>query len=163
MDRGTALRLGRLVAAQAVITGSIVENSDGMEVVARMIDTETSSILASVDVYGESKDPSGIRTLTEGLAIKIHREFPLISGVVLQKKGNAIFTDLGQDKAKVDRKLIVYHEEEIRHPLTGKVLGSDNRILGRARVVQVMPEMSKAEILTGKGGGISPLDRVITQ
>jgi len=163
IDRNTALRLGRLVAAQAVITGSIIETSDGIEVVARMIDTETSGILTSVDVYGESKDLPAIRTLTEGLAIKIHREFPLIGGVVLQKKGNAIFTDLGQNKTKIERKLIIYHEEEIKHPLTGKVLGADNQILGRARVVQVMTEMSKAEILTSNSGSIKRLDKVITE
>ena len=163
IDRNTALRLGRLVAAQAVITGSIIETSDGIEVVVRMIDTETSGILTSVDVYGESKDLPAIRTLTEGLATKIHREFPLIGGVVLQQKGNAIFTDLGQNKTKIDRKLIIYHEEEIKHPLTGKVLGADNQILGRARVVQVMPEMSKAEILTSNSGSIKRLDKVITE
>jgi len=163
IDRNTALRLGRLVAAQSVITGSIIETSDGIEVVARMIDTETSGIMTSVDVYGESKDLPAIRTLTEGLATKIHREFPLIGGVVLQQKGNAIFTDLGQNKTKIDRKLIIYHDEEIKHPLTGKVLGADNQILGRARVVQVMPEMSKAEILTSNSGSIKRLNKVITE
>jgi len=163
IDRNTALRLGRLVAAQAVITGSIIETSDGIEVVVRMIDTETSGILTSVDVYGESKDLPAIRTLTEGLATKIHREFPLIGGVVLQQKGKRHLHRSGAEQNEIDRKLIIYHEEEIKHPLTGKVLGADNQILGRARVVQVMPEMSKAEILTSNSGSIKRLDKVITE
>ncbi|HIJ36607.1 MAG TPA: hypothetical protein HPP59_04955, partial [Deltaproteobacteria bacterium] len=39
-------------------------------------------------------------------------------------------------------KLDTILQEQIKHPVTGKVLGSDNEILGRARVVQVMPGMS---------------------
>ena len=162
-DRRTALRLGRLVAAQSVITGSIIETRTGIEVVARMIDTETSEILATEDVYGEVKDLPALRGLAEGMAIKFHRDFPLVDGLVIERKGKDIFTDLGRDVIKLRRRLIVYREEPIKHPLTGKVLGADNEIIGRARVTQVMPEMSKAELLEQKAGAIRRLNKVITE
>ncbi|MBW2036754.1 MAG: hypothetical protein JRI41_04650 [Deltaproteobacteria bacterium] len=163
IDRRTALRLGRLVAAQAVVTGSIIETRTGIEIVGRMIDTETSEILATEDVYGEVKDLPALRSLAEGMAIKFHRDFPLVDGVVIQRKGSEILTDLGKDKVKLHRRLLVYREHPVRHPLTGKVLGADNEIIGRARVIQVMPEMSKAELLDASTGVIKSLDKVITE
>ncbi len=163
IDRNTALRLGKLVAAQSIVTGGIVESRTGTEIVARLVDTETSEILASEDVYDEVKDPAGLRGLAEGLAVKFHRAFPLLDGLVLQQRGNAIFTDLGQDKVKLNRRLLVFKEEPLKHPVTGKILGADNVIVGRARVSQVMPEMSRADLLDGKPEAVKPQDRVITE
>jgi TolB-like protein len=163
IDRSTALELGRLLAAQSIVTGSIIETRTGIEIVARMIDTETSEIMATADVYEEAKDLPALRSLAEGMAIKFHREFPLLGGLVIQTKGEQIFTDLGKDKIKLQRRLVVYREEPIEHPVTGKVLGADNEILGRARVTQVLPEMSRAELLDDKGETIKRLDKVITE
>jgi tetratricopeptide (TPR) repeat protein/TolB-like protein len=163
IDEKTALKIGRLVAAQSLVAGSIIQSRLGSEIIARMIDTETSDILAVVDVYDEVTNISSLRSLSEGLAIKLHREFPLIDGLVVQKKGNSIFSDLGKSKIKVRRRLIVFREEPVKHPVTGKWLGSDNVILGRAQVTQVMPELSKADILDGKTETIKTLDKVITE
>ena len=163
IDKSTALRMGKLVAAQSIVTGSIVETRTGIEIVARLIDTETSEVLAAQDVYDEVKDLAALRVLAEGLAVKFHRDFPLVDGLILQKKGDAVFTDLGEDKIKVQRRLILYREEPLKHPVTGKMLGVDNVIVGRARVTQVMPEMSKAEVVAGKAEGVKPQDKVITE
>jgi hypothetical protein len=162
-DQHTALKLGRLVAALSVITGSIIETRTGIEVVARMIDSETSEVLSTQDVYGELKALPALRSLAEGMAIKFHRDFPLVDGLVIEQRGKDIFTDLGQDLVKLQRRLIVYQQEPVKHPLTGKVLGKDNKIMGRARISQVMPEMSKARLLDGKTEAIRRLDRVISE
>jgi TolB-like protein len=163
IDRGTALKLGKLIAAQSIVTGSIIETNRGIEIVGRLIDTETSEILATEDVYDEVKDLPALRSLAEGMAIKFHRDFPLLDGLIIQQKGKDIFTDLGQDKIKIRRRLIIYREEPIKHPVTGKIMGADNIIIGRARVTQVMAEMSKAEILDGEASAIGPTDKVITE
>lgn len=163
IDKTTALRLGKLVAAQTIITGSIIESRTGIEIVSRMIDTETSEILASQDVYGEEKDLPALRSFAEGLAIKFHRDFPLVSGLIIKKKGDNIFTDLGQSVIKPHRRLIVYQEEPITHPTTQKVLGTDNEIVGRARVTQVMQEISRAKVVSGKAEGIKMIHKVITE
>ena len=163
IDRDTALKLGKLIAAESIITGSIIETREGVEIVGRLIDTETSEILATEDVYDEMKDLPALRSLAEGMALKFHRDFPLLEGLIIQQKGKNIFTDLGQEKIKVRRRLIVYREEPIKNPVTGKILGADNMILGRARVTQVMSEMSKAEIMDGEAGAIGLKDKVITE
>lgn len=162
-DRRTALKLGKLAAAQSVITGSIIEDRTGIEVVARMIDAETSEILATEDVYDERKDIPALRALAEGMAVKFHREFPLVDGFIIRQQGKNILTDLGQGIIRLRSRLIVFREEPIKHPVTGKALGADNVIIAHARVTQVMPRMSKAELSDGQAKAIQRLDKVITQ
>ena len=118
---------------------------------------------SELDVYDEATNVRLLNALSEGLAIKFHREFPLLEGLVVDKKGKSIFTDLGQDAIKIQRRLIVYRDTPIKHPVTGKILGSDNEILGRGRVIQVMPQLSKAEILDDPTNAIKPMDKVITE
>lgn len=163
VDQSTAIKLGRLVGAQAIITGSIIESRTGLEIVARLIDTETSDILAITDAYDEMRDLPAIRHLAEGIAIKFHRSFPLQEGIVVDQKGKHIFTDLGADKIELQRRLVIYREEQIKHPVSGKILGSDSVILGRARVSQVMSDLSKGEIVSGESSTIKIQDRVITE
>lgn len=163
VDRSTALRLGKLVAAKSILTGAIVESREGVEVVARLIDTETSEVLATEDVYNEVKGADDLRTLAEGMAVKFHREFPLVDGSVIQPQRGYVLTDLGKGKVAPQRRLIIYREKPVKHPQTGKILGTDNTIIGRARITQVMPEMSKAELLDGKNVSIQPMDKVITE
>lgn len=163
MDRRTALKLGRLLAAHCIMAGNIIESRDGLEVVARMIDTETSEILATADAFDELKDRLALEKLAQALAVQFHREFPLVEGTVVRREGDRILTDLGYPQIKMGRRVIVYHEEIVIHPQSGKILGRDHRLLGHARVVQVMPSMSKAEILDEKGGGVRPPEKIITQ
>jgi hypothetical protein len=155
--------VGSLIAAQTIITGSIIETRKGIEIVARMIDTETSEILATEDVYDEVKDLPALRALAQGMAVKFHRDFPLVDGLIVKKKGENIFTDLGENVIKLRTRLLVFREEPVKHPITGKELGANNKILGHARITQVMPKMSKAELVNSKTEVITPLDRVITQ
>lgn len=162
-DESTALRLGRLIAAKSIIAGSIIETRKGIEIVARMIDTETSDILSSEDVYGEIKDIPALISLAEGMAVKFHKDFPLVDGLIIKCNEKEIVTDLGQDVIKLYRRLIVYREEEIKHPLTNSMLGADNKIIGRARITQVMPNMSQAELVECESQIINRLDKVITE
>ena len=163
IDRSTAIQLGRLVAVQAIVTGSIIETSAGIEIVSKMIDTETSEILATEDVYDEKKDPAALKELAEAMAIKIHRDFPLVDGLVLDRKKDQIFTDLGEEEIRRQKRILVYRERVLEHPVTKKPVGTDNEIIGRAVVTQVMPEASKAEVVGGRADEIQPMDKVITQ
>jgi hypothetical protein len=163
LDNQIALKAGRLIPAKSIIAGKLIEKTDGIEIVSEMIDTETSVILTTVDVYDEVSDPNALRSLAEGMAIKFHREFPLLDGLIVERDGKNIFTDLGKDKIKMLRRLIVYRDKPLKHPVTGITLGSEKRVLGRAQVTQVMPNLSKAKILYEKPADINPLDKVITE
>lgn len=165
IDEETALEVGRLLAARGTLVGDFLETGIGIEVVARLIDNETSEVLAVKDVYYEFKDRDAMTTLAESLAIKFHREFPLVDGIIIRKTGDSVLTDLGKGKARPEIRLIVYREgEPIRHPVTGKSLGCDTEILGHARVIQVMDQISKAELIDGQGEeNVRLQDKVMTE
>ena len=163
VDKRTVLRLGKLVAARSILTGSLIETRTGVEIVGRLVDGETAEVLTVQDVYAESTDQESLALLAQGMAVKIHRQFPLIGGMVVQVKGKTVFIDIGGEDISLKRTLLLYREEPIKHPVSGKILGADNVILGRARVTQVMPEMSRAEIIHGAAAEIKAADRVITE
>jgi len=162
-DRDTAVKLGGLIGAQSIVTGSIIETRNGLEVVSRLIDTETSDILSTQDVYSEAKDLLALHLLAQGMAVKFTRDFPLTAGQVLSINGHSIATDMGVDTIKLQRRLIIFRNEPTTQALTGKPLGSENKILGYARVNQVMPGLSKAECFNAETNQIKPLDKVIVQ
>ena len=161
-DQSNAIKIGKLMAARSILTGTIVATRKGLEIAARMVDTETSEILASKDVYGESMELPAIRELAQGLAVKFHQDFPLVSGIVVQNKGGALMLDLGQSVLKPNRRVIVFREEPVVHPVTGKSLGMDNTILGYAQVNQVMTDISKATMVSADNPA-KALDKVITE
>jgi tetratricopeptide (TPR) repeat protein/TolB-like protein len=163
IDQRTAVHVGRLASAQSIIAGDIIETRRGIEIVSRMIDTETSDILASEDVYSETKDRQSMRALADGMAIKYHRDFPLVGGVVVKKNGKSIITDLGAETVRLHRCILVYDESPIHHPSTGALLGADKAILCRARVTMVDTDISKAELLGDSSDSVRELHKVITQ
>ncbi len=163
VDRKTALEVGRLAAAQSIIAGSIVESRNGIEIVSRMIDTETSEILAAADVYGELKNRRAMLTLANGMALKYHRDFPLSGGMVIRSDGKTIFTDLGMEEIKLQRRIIVYKESPVQHPVSAQVVGTDKQILCRARVHQVQEEISKARILEEPISTVEKFHKVVAE
>ena len=65
IDTDTAIRLGNPAAAQAVVAGSLVETRTSIEIIGRVIDSETGEILCTADVYGEVKTMPGLKTLAQ--------------------------------------------------------------------------------------------------
>ncbi len=150
VDQKTAVRIGRLVAAEMILVGTIRETPDSIEVYARMINTETSAIMSAKDVYGQDKGFAHIQYLMDGLALKFKHEFPLLEGMVIKASGKEIFADFGKNqRVKKDMKFIVFREgEPIVHPITGKVLGSDTEELGVATVAKVFDDLSMGKLTT---------------
>lgn len=162
-DQDTAIRLGGLIGAQSILAGSIIETRNGTEVVSRLIDTQTADILSAQDVYKEGSSLSVLNSLAQGMTVKFHRDFPLTEGQVLAIKGNSISTDLGGDVIKLQRRMIIFRDEPAQQTSTGRPVGAENKVLGYARVNQVMSGVSRADCFDGDIGAIKPLDKVIVQ
>jgi TolB-like protein len=165
VDPDTAAKVGRIVVADAILTGTIYEKKKSIEVLTRLIDTETSSVIDAKDVFDEDKDMHSIRRLMEGLASKYKQSLPLLEGIVIKKDGKTVLIDAGTDKLiKKDMSIILFREsEEVKHPLTGRVLGSEPVELGEAKVDNVYKEFSRAVIKRGKPANIKVKDRMITK
>ncbi|MFQ5334535.1 MAG: CsgG/HfaB family protein, partial [Flavobacteriales bacterium] len=96
VNPATAAHVGEISAASMVMMGSIVEDKSGIEVVARVVDTETSEIIAVKDVYEDDKSLNKLHELMEGLASKLDHTFPLIQGLLIQRDGERILIDVGE-------------------------------------------------------------------
>lgn len=159
----TALRTGRLAAANAFISGSIIQTRMGMEAISRLVDTETAEVLTTVDAFIEAKTLPVIKEAAEQLALKLHREFQMVDGDILDRQKQYIVTDLGSEQLRAQRRILVIQEQPVFHPVTHHPLGSDYRVLGRARLVHIQKDFSKGELHEGSDPAISPSHGVITQ
>jgi hypothetical protein len=166
VDETTAVKTGKIMAAEGMLFGSVTETPRSLEVLARFIDVETSLVLAAVDVYGEELTLPHLQTLMEGMAWKLRRHFPLVEGLVLDTTGKVLWTDLSKGHGiKRYMKLIVYRAgEEVQHPGTGRLLHKPEVILGEARITAVSDDVSEATLLSSQWvGNVHESDKVITK
>jgi hypothetical protein len=148
-DQMTAIRLGRLMASEAVLLGDIFASAQSVEIIARMVDTETSLILAEKDVYWEGRIRAGFREILEGLALKFQHHFPLCEGTVINEKSGKVIINLGRNKRifKGMRFLAFRESSPVVDPDTGSELGRDTEILGLVAAKEISDKFSKGEVL----------------
>lgn len=166
VDKDNAIKVGKLIAAEAILTGTVHETKNSIEIYGRLINTETSVLMEAKDVYAQDKSLSSIRYLTDGLALKFKHSFPLLEGMVIKVAGKSIYSDIGKmQHIKKDMKFIVFREgDPIVHPVTRKVLGCDSEELGVATVVNVFKDMSIGRLYAGfEPGEIKVKDLIITK
>ena len=155
VNKDTAVSLGKIVSASCILMGSALERSESVEIYTRVVDTETSEIIAEVDVYGESVDLLKMNELLDGLALKMLNEFPLIGGKIVAVQNDRIRINIGQmHRIRNGLKLIVYQEDDF----------GDAKVLADARVVRVKKSDSIAEITDFKiDQRIEPENLIITR
>ncbi len=148
-DQQTAIRLGRLMASETVLLGDIFTTEQSVEIIARMVDTETSLILAEKDVYWEGENLRGLRDAIGGLALKFKQHFPLCEGTIISKKLRSITIDLGSSHSLcTGMKLLAFRENDpLIHPVTKKILGRKTEVLGLVTATEVNKEFAKGKIL----------------
>ncbi len=166
VDDDAAIEVGKLLAADCILLGSVLERKDSIESFVRLVDIETAEILAAADVYGEQIDVNALRTLGKGVDVKLTTQLPVAEGMIIDRKGDRIAIDLGKNRRlKKGMKLIVYRLGDVlRHPIDDTVMGLDFEILGQGRIDAVMEKMSFA-ILNDDAdmAVIQPLRLVITR
>jgi hypothetical protein len=80
------------------------------------------------------------------MADDLVKAFQPIEGFVLDRDGDRIYLDIGQEAgARVGQELTVFRKgDTFRHPVTGKVLGRYEDVLGYAQVRRVLPRLAEA-------------------
>ena len=157
-DEKTALELGERVAATNILSGSVVSHKNSIEIFARLIDTETSLVLAATDVYGEDAGALGLKALCEGLSLKLAQAVPLVEGHVVKAKGPKVLVDLGGNQGvEAGMQLVLFKLPE-------DIDFDDTEILGYARITKVKEKTSIAEIVREKTPGSIPvMTQVVTR
>ncbi|MBI4690851.1 MAG: hypothetical protein HY754_11405 [Nitrospirae bacterium] len=165
-DPKYAIMAGRLMAADAILATAINEKQKSIEIISRVINTETSEVMEVKDVFTEDKSLSSVKELMDGLASKIAVSFPIVKGMVIKRSGKEIYSDIG-DTSKIRRNMgvIIYREgKEIKHHVSGKSLGRDTIKLGEGHIEDMQENFSKIK-LSGKSRAdeINVKDLIITK
>ncbi|MCF6149471.1 MAG: hypothetical protein E3K37_12530 [Candidatus Kuenenia sp.] len=155
----TAIKIGKIQAAEGMLFGSVEEDDKGINVTLRLVDTETTQILANTDVYDEDKSNKNIDWLMYGLTLKMKQQFPMAQGDVIHVSGKGFHINVGANHGlSVGMKLLVFREINlgnfrIKEPVD--VI---------ARIVQVQPDTSFVKITSVKDSeNIANNDMVITK
>jgi hypothetical protein len=148
-DQKTAIRLSRLMGSETVLIGDLTVSEKSVEIAARLIDTETSFILAEKDVYWEGGLDAGFKEILDGLALKFKQHIPLCEGTVIEEKSGKVTINLGSDQSIIQamRFLAFYESDPTYDPVTGMNLGKDTEILGLLSAKEIDYEFSQAEVL----------------
>ncbi|MBF0564723.1 MAG: hypothetical protein HQK89_05725 [Nitrospirae bacterium] len=157
VNPATAIRPGRIVATEAIVTGSIIEGTEDIVVSAHIADTETSPVILSEDVYIPYKTVSEVEKQMDVLAFKFKRDMPMVEGMVTRAGDKSIIIDAGDDKhIRKGMRFYLFREGKV----TGKVPGKEDEVLGEAKVKDTYKESSTAEVIR-KSGKLKVLDKII--
>ncbi|MDM8521760.1 caspase family protein [Desulfococcaceae bacterium HSG8] len=147
--KNRAIQIARKLDADFVITGKVIEKKNSLQIYARMLETDTLTVLTEEDVYGEGEDAELIRQLCHGLAIKLCDAVPFAEGKIVKVKEKQIIVNIGKkDGIRRGMHMILFEQgEPLRDPDTGEELGSDAEEFGTARIEKIRPRVSYAQIL----------------
>ncbi len=165
-DRKTAIRLGRLMTSETILLGDVfILKNNTMEIVSRIVDTETSLILAEKDAYFEGDTNVALREVLTGLALKFKEQFPLCEGSIIDAAAPGVLFNLGRaDSIFRGMRLLSFQETA---PVTADSvapLGMDTKILGLISTTEVRERFSKGTIVkTFTPQQIAAGDKVITK
>jgi len=147
-DPDTALKLGKVLAAKIIGTGSLYYLPAGTILSLRLIDTETSAL---PKVINRQFDPSvsldtELNHLNREILTALIQKYPL-RGFVVQASQDRIMINLGSKQGvSKDTKFEVLKEQEpIKYK--GKLLRSAPKTIAQLQVVQVEPDLCYARIL----------------
>lgn len=152
VDAESIARLGKVLGAKIVVTGSVMKLRQFMEVNARLINVENGSIIAAEKVKSESA--TRLEELVTEMAVKIISDFPLEGYVVERGEDNTVTIDIGKlAGAKVGKRFIVFKEgKTIKHPKTGEVLDIERIEMGEVEVRAVKEKTATGVILREASG-----------
>lgn len=117
----------------------------------KLVSTETGKIYKTIQASSNSTKytpAEAQKSSQQDLQEKLNREFSnafSINGYIIKSKGNGEFIiDIGTDTglAKGDSLNIFLEEDDITHPVTGKVIKGDRTIIGSGTIIDAQPEIA---------------------
>ncbi len=165
-DQEGAKKLSQLMGSETFLVGNISVFDKSTEISARLIDTETSMILAEKDVYWEGGLNASSKEILEEMALKFKQHLPLCEGTVMSEQSGAVTFNLGENQSiHPGMRFLAFRESDpIFDPVTGMNLGNDTETIGLLLAKEIKQNSSKADVLkkfTARGIHIG--DKVISK
>lgn len=93
-DPRAALRIGKLLPAELLFMGRVIDEARGITLYVKAVDTASGEVRFATDVYSPDPD-TRLDDAAAGLVMKIKQGFPLVSGAVLQRHGAMATLNIG--------------------------------------------------------------------
>lgn len=148
-DPETALKLGKVLAAKLVGTGTLLHLPDSTLLSMRMIDTETTAIpkvLTKKLAPGSADLESEIHTLNRDILKTIIEKYPL-HGYIIQSAGDQGTINLGSRQGVVMGTKFDVIEEGKLVEYKGRTLRGLPKAFAKIEVVAVEPDMCSVRVL----------------
>ena len=120
----TAVKVGRRFDADYTLICTIRPTKNDIEIIGRIVDIETSEILATCDVYELVSEHSDFYNTYNRFVQKLVQEFPIIEWKVAERSAGKLIIDAGADVRIKEGMLFVayHHTDPISDPETGEFI-----------------------------------------
>ncbi|RZB36022.1 MAG: hypothetical protein SRB2_02527 [Desulfobacteraceae bacterium Eth-SRB2] len=147
-DPETALKLGKVLAAKVIGTGSLYYLPNGTLLSLRLIDTETSSIpkVVTKQLSSGASLKKELNLLNREILKTIILKYPL-QGYVVQATEDQVMINLGSKQGVVLGTKFEVLEEQKPIKYKGKLLRSSPKSFAQIEIVRVEPDLCYARIL----------------
>jgi uncharacterized caspase-like protein/tetratricopeptide (TPR) repeat protein len=151
-DPDTQLRLGRIMAARLITTGSFTGAGQNKAVAMRIIDTETTNIAYSTTKRNIEIDPVSLaEELANAVVKNVREKYPLKGRIALADDDAAMIINLGKKHGASPGQTFNVLGEGVPIELNGRVIGYKDTKLGQIEVTSSEELMSYAKVLEKKG------------
>ncbi|MFA6539966.1 MAG: CsgG/HfaB family protein [Bacteroidota bacterium] len=139
VDDKTAVGLGKIAGADALVIGTVSMVDSSIEISVRLVDVETAETIVAQDANSENTTQGEIDNTVRNVATLVFNELPIIEGDIIKVDADELFIDIGSlNGVKRGTKCVVFREgESIKHPISGEILGKKVTRLGEIIVIQV--------------------------
>ena len=162
-DPNQAIALGKIINAHIFLVADVFKHDEnGLEIKARVINTETSDLLSTLDIFiADSDKREAITAGCDALAAQLTARFPRLSGEVLgvreKSDGDELLVNwTREDGVQEGTYMIMVHEDEpwIDED-TGEILEPGELIeVGRARIVSISSSSTRAKTVEAAEEGV---------
>lgn len=147
-DPNTGLRLGKILAAKLIGTGTIIYMPGGTLLNFRFIDTETTAVANTITRHlaPNADIKRALYALNRQILEDVIKNYPL-RGFVVQVNGEEVMLNIGNKQGVTLGSAFEVVEEGEPVTYKGKILRSSLKSIGRLEVIRVEPDLCFARVL----------------
>jgi hypothetical protein len=148
IDPQIALRIGKILAARLIATGSFTRFGDEGRFGIRVIETETTRIKASViEPLARAQGIDGVvERVSSALLQQLYEAYPL-QGRIAQVTPQGIIVNIGSEQGAIPGRMLQVFGTEESIDLDGKIVGYRGLPVGLIEVTTVEATLSQAKVL----------------
>ena len=150
-DQETALKIGNLLAAKIIGTGTLLHMPKGALLNLRLIDTETTALarVLTEDMGRTHSLEADVNRLNREILKTVIDRYP-IKGFVVRAESTTGLINVGANQGVVPGTVFNVIEETPPVEYKGRLLKGSPRVVGEIKVTQVEPDFSHVAVITQK-------------